>query len=730
MDAVLAKRFLDVLYPTRDGLEIRFIPDDKTSGLPVYSIWPRDGELIWPEIMKANGQGYGVFIGVNPRADPKGKANAENVAEVRCLFVDLDGKSFDKANWQHGKQLALERLRHALPELMQPTILVDSAHGVHGYWLLNEPVLLDNINGWRAKWEAQQRALGAYLGGDEVFDLPRVMRLPGTENCKDGRVGVNLLQCEPARTFSFSDFDDWCPGLVAGSGQAGRVDAPKLSIQEIYERVGRNNALTSMAGALRRRGTPDDVILASLKFMNAKYDPPLSDNELEYIARGITRYPVTEVPARASTKGSPSLCNDALEYLLMAGMVLSGGKCISLVSQSLQDEDLYNPDTARVYALLKTYVGNGAIDLPIVQAQLRRSGEHGLAVSLGEWCNAQDVTADCLALACYADILSDLAASRRMVQVADEVLAASHSLSPDKAQEYALTLLQDAAMRRNRKENGGMEWAIGVTDTDRNKGFTTGLASYDCWCGGFVKGHYHAIGGYRGSGKSFFMLGRALEAARAGATVCFFSLELPLPTLVDRLRGYITGIDWRLLQATRQPGLTRWEAKMDATAELIRLRDRLFLFDRQRTIMAIRMVIALKNPDVAFVDYLQHISGDAEEYRRITAASLAIQEMANQEQVCMVVGNQIALTESGREVDVREFKGSGAIVADSTIAILLHRDKKVSPKILNVRVVKNQVGPDECKVSFQYEPSTGQLKALERVMPESESEPRAPWIDD
>ncbi len=721
MDAHTARQFLHLLYPTRNGLEIRFIPDDKESGLPIKQLWPQEGGQIWSEVVKANGQGYGVFIGANPRIDPNGKANADNVAEARCLFVDLDGKAFDKADWKHGKQLALERLHHALPELMQPTMLVDSGHGWHGWWILAEPVPMSDI-GQRNLWEAQQRALGAYLGGDEVCDPPRVMRLPGTENCKNGeRLAVTLVQCEPTRTFSFSDFDDWCPAST--STQAIQI-TPKLSLQEVYERVGRNNALTSMAGALRRRGTPEDVILASLKFMNAKYSPPLPDRELEFIAHGILRYLVTEPPTKASTKGSPSLCNDALEYLLVAGMTLSGGKCISQVSQVLQEGDLHSPDAARVYGLLNIYIGNGAIDLPIIQAQLRRNGEHGLAVSLSEWCNVQDVTADCLALVCYADILSDLAASRRMVQVADDVLAASHSLPPDKAQEYALTLLQDAAMRRNRKEAGDIEWAIGVTDSDRKQGFTTGLDEYDRWCGGFVKGHLHAIGGYRGAGKSFFMLGRAYEAARAGAIVCFFSLELPLPTLVDRLRGYITGIDWRLLQATRQPGLPRWDVKMDATAELVQLKDRLFLFDRQRTATAIRMAIALKNPDVAFVDYIQHVSGDTDEYKRITTASLALQDMANQEQVCMVVGSQIAITESGREVDVREFKGSGAIVADSTIAILLHRDKKVNPKVLNMRVVKNQVGPDECKVSLQYEPSTGRLKPITYDQPR---EPEVPY---
>jgi hypothetical protein len=54
----------------------------------------------------------------------------------------------------------------------------------------------------------------------------------------------------------------------------------------------RNIALTSLAGALRRRGADQDIIRAALKGINAECcDPPLGDAEVEAIASSIARYP-------------------------------------------------------------------------------------------------------------------------------------------------------------------------------------------------------------------------------------------------------------------------------------------------------------------------------------------------------------------------------------------------------------------------------------------------------
>ncbi len=63
--------------------------------------------------------------------------------------------------------------------------------------------------------------------------------------------------------------------------------APRKKISE----GGRNNHLTSLAGALRRKGIGEDGIVATLRAENRdRLDPPLDDETVVAIAKSITRY--------------------------------------------------------------------------------------------------------------------------------------------------------------------------------------------------------------------------------------------------------------------------------------------------------------------------------------------------------------------------------------------------------------------------------------------------------
>jgi len=58
--------------------------------------------------------------------------------------------------------------------------------------------------------------------------------------------------------------------------------------------AGRNSALASLAGAMRRKGCSSLVILAALEEQNKTYDSPLEDKDLRTIAESIARYPPQE----------------------------------------------------------------------------------------------------------------------------------------------------------------------------------------------------------------------------------------------------------------------------------------------------------------------------------------------------------------------------------------------------------------------------------------------------
>lgn len=108
------------------------------------------------------------FFGVAPRKLAT-RGTADNVACITAVIADVD---FKKA----GEDAAVEAVA-AHP--FMPSIIVNSGGGLHLYWLLDTPLYdLPRATRLLLNWGATVPA------SDIVFDLPRVLRLPGTLNRK------------------------------------------------------------------------------------------------------------------------------------------------------------------------------------------------------------------------------------------------------------------------------------------------------------------------------------------------------------------------------------------------------------------------------------------------------------------------------------------------------------------------------------------------------------------
>jgi hypothetical protein len=197
-----AAEFLAALFgryfQDNDGwVELRFLPPDKVG--PVDRAWSRQGKLDdegWAELQRRNRDKHVIF-GVNPRTIQKGCA--VDIESVVCLWVDVDGKEAG------GKEGALKRVQE-FP--VQPSILIDSGHGYHCYWLLEKP-LQDITEDKRLEVREILSGLIAGMKADRArTDLSSCLRLPGTMNIKPDEepVRCSLVYCRPEMTFSLSDF--------------------------------------------------------------------------------------------------------------------------------------------------------------------------------------------------------------------------------------------------------------------------------------------------------------------------------------------------------------------------------------------------------------------------------------------------------------------------------------------------------------------------------------------
>ena len=139
---------------------------------------------------------HDVYIGVGLRKSASG--GKDGVGLLTALWAEIDtekaGMTID-AGVQILRQLS-----------MPPSMIVFSGHGVHGYWLLKEPLDTTAPDGVRA--EPLMRAITDTIDGDrKCSELARIMRVPGTLNIKADPILSTIIECNPDWRYSLDELE-------------------------------------------------------------------------------------------------------------------------------------------------------------------------------------------------------------------------------------------------------------------------------------------------------------------------------------------------------------------------------------------------------------------------------------------------------------------------------------------------------------------------------------------
>lgn len=252
---LIAKQFLEVIFEPKDWVLYRPIETWIENGLKKSrvdfkntrhrSATPDSIEHTIPYMLRLSaGTLVNVFFGVCPRfADGKRFDLAWQIRTVRVLWIDIDHVTVGEA---------LERVRKA--GLPPPTIVVNSGNGVHLYWKLDTPYLIDDVGNpppvlleWPEKSAGSKKPRSYILvdgervyldkqkhtsrlspksmhlqdvlagiaqacGGDHTTDLARLLRIPGSVNRKDQRNGrepvtTAPVSCDPSLVYPLSVFE-------------------------------------------------------------------------------------------------------------------------------------------------------------------------------------------------------------------------------------------------------------------------------------------------------------------------------------------------------------------------------------------------------------------------------------------------------------------------------------------------------------------------------------------
>lgn len=154
-----------------------------------------------------------------PLAPGQRGGNADSLA-LPALWADIDiaGAAHKDDNlppdWAAAERVVAES------RLPQPSVVIDSGHGMYPIWLLDPPVVLTaeddgyvRAGAVSADWQRVIAASSERLGyhyGEGVGDLARVLRLPGTVNRKAGTEKQCRLIGGTGKRYSLGELHEWC----------------------------------------------------------------------------------------------------------------------------------------------------------------------------------------------------------------------------------------------------------------------------------------------------------------------------------------------------------------------------------------------------------------------------------------------------------------------------------------------------------------------------------------
>jgi putative DNA primase/helicase len=166
-------------------------------------------------------------VGLYRNGITTGRGKADDVIAISCLWADIDfGDSHGSGKKYAPNRAEADRILDAIS--LAPTGVIDSGHGYHVYWVLDEPIAAGDGAADRAKYwsdgvQAAARCLGYEV--DAVGDLARVLRVPGTYNRKRDPLAVTIVRINEEATYTRGDTDA-ASELLLGTNPKSKSSSP------------------------------------------------------------------------------------------------------------------------------------------------------------------------------------------------------------------------------------------------------------------------------------------------------------------------------------------------------------------------------------------------------------------------------------------------------------------------------------------------------------------------
>lgn len=250
--------------------------------------------------------GHDVYVGVAVSREKRGahqRIDAASASAITSLWVDID---YGETHKSKSLPPDMDAARELLSIGVEPSIVVSSGYGLHGYLLFREPMDAgDEAQKLAERYQSAIRMKASASGWkiDATHDLARVLRLPGTKNYKHRDVGtptVSVIEYSEGMRYNESEVDDMLPDVTAPAHGASRealferreYDAPAENIIQncafvrdfFGGQIERSEPVWMAVCSNVLRAKDGDAILMGTvkKWLGTKYDERRTDERLSH----------------------------------------------------------------------------------------------------------------------------------------------------------------------------------------------------------------------------------------------------------------------------------------------------------------------------------------------------------------------------------------------------------------------------------------------------------------
>lgn len=344
------------------------------------------------------------------------------------------------------------------------------------------------------------------------------------------------------------------------------------------------------------------------------------------------------------------------------GSMLIDSQCIGAVLPMLDDKSFFRPENQIIYnALVTLYITNVPVDAVSLRTDLKTINQLdriGGVDYIQQILNSIPHSANVLY---YTGVVKDRQRYRDLIQVVEQIKAVPNEpLTTDEQ------IQQIQSLALSLEQGKPAEYHTFAADAERIESeqqesesyIKTGLRNIDNIISGVSPGELIVIAGRPSMGKTALAVQFAMNMAKEGLAIVFFTLEMTYRLLIQRA-----------LKQERAASLKKLDIVL---YENVNTPEKQIAFIKNRK--------QIHKVDVVFVDYLQLMNAKGKNENRVQEISTISRKLkltAIQENVPLIAMSQLNRAVENRDKHrprLSDLRESGAIEQDADVVMLLNRE--------------------------------------------------------